>query len=192
MATKFIQQKKEGGFALLMTLIVVGVLISIGVAVLDLSVKQVRLATNAKESETAFHAANAGVECAQYWRRIASTSMESGAAISPACFSATPTTNTVTQIVAGVSGFGSVYLYDYSFSWGVKPRCTKVQTLVINAVSTTTVSNMTTIIPGYPTATSKACGSGEKCTIISTRGYNRLCTSASGYGSVEREVLLQF
>jgi Tfp pilus assembly protein PilX len=192
MATKLTQHKKEGGFALLMTLIVVGVLISIGVAVLDLSVKQVRLSTNAKESETAFHAANAGVECAQYWRRVASTSMENGVAISPVCFSASATSNTVTQIVAGVSGTGYVYLYDYSFSWGVKPRCTKIQTLVINAVSTTTVSNMTNIIPGYPTSNSKACAAGEKCTVVSTRGYNRLCTTAAGYGSVEREVLLQF
>jgi type II secretory pathway pseudopilin PulG len=192
MASKFQQQKNEGGFALLMTLIVVGVLVSIGLAVLDLSVKQVRLATNAKESETAFHAANAGVECARYWRRIASTTMESGGAISPVCFSAVTATNAVTQIVAGITGTGNVYLYDYSFSWGAKPRCTRIQTLVISAVSTTTVSNMSTVIPGYPTASSKPCAGGEKCTIISTRGYNRLCTSASGYGSVEREELLQF
>ncbi len=192
MVTKHLLQKNKSGFALLMTLIVVGVLISIGIAVLDLSLKQVRLSTNAKESETAFHAANAGVECARYWRRIASSSMESGAAISPACFSASPTTNAVTQVVAGVTGTGNVYLYDYSFSWGTKPRCTKIQTLVINAVSTTTVSSMTTLIPGYPTGDTKSCAGGEKCTVISTRGYNRLCTSASGYGSVEREVLLQF
>jgi Tfp pilus assembly protein PilX len=192
MATKFPQPHKEGGFALLMTLIVVGVLVSIGIAVLDLSVKQVRLSTNAKESETAFHAANAGVECAEYWRRVASTSMESGAAISPACFSASATSNTVNQVVAGVTGTANVYLYNYNFSWGAKPRCTKIQTLVINAVSTTTVSGMRTLISGYPTDTSKPCAGGEKCTVISTRGYNRLCTSASGYGSVEREVLLQF
>lgn len=82
------QNKRETGFALLMTLIVVSVVVSIGLTVLDLSIKQVRLSTNAKESEIAFHAANAGMECARYWRRAASTTVERGGAITPNCFSA--------------------------------------------------------------------------------------------------------
>lgn len=195
MATKFLQQKNEKGFALLMTLIVVGVLISIGLAVLDLSIKQVRLSTNAKESETAFHAANAGVECARYIRRIASTTMEAGSNISPVCFSASPDTNNHSQMITGVSGNGTAYLYKYSFSWGTKPRCSKVSTIVMvadPAGAGLTISNMSSWLEGYPGGETKTCAAGERCTILASHGYNRLCSSASGYGSVEREVLLQF
>jgi hypothetical protein len=46
-------------------------------------------------------------------------------------------------------------------------------------------------IPGYPDNT-KTCNAGERCTILSVKGYNRECGTATGYGSVEREVLLQF
>lgn len=193
MATNLTHSKKgQSGFALLLTLIVVSVLVAIGLTVLDLSIKQIRLSTNAKESESAFHAANAGVECARYWRRVASSTMETGAAISPLCFSVAPTTNTKADIDDGVSGAGEVYLYNYSFSWGVnKPRCTKVSTMVVAANSTTTVSNMKDYFAGYP-EDDKVCSAGERCTVLSVRGYNRACTSASGYGSVEREVLLQF
>ena len=51
-----------------MSLIVVSVVISIGLVVLDLTLKQLRLSTNSKDSETAFHATNAAMECARYWR----------------------------------------------------------------------------------------------------------------------------
>lgn len=186
---------KTGGFALLITLLVVSVLIAIGLTVLDLTIKQVRLSSNAKESETAFHAANAGVECGRYWRRIASSTMESGGAISPTCFSASPYVNTKQQINSGVSGNGQVYLYTYSFSWGAKPRCSVMQTLVMVATPLgggLTLANVPSIVPGYPNSNPKTCTAGERCTILSTRGYNRNCDTVSGYGSVEREVLLQF
>ena len=86
--------QKESGFALLITLIVVGVVLSVGLSILDLSIRQVRLSTNAKESELAFHAANAGMECARYWRRASSSEMETGQAIEPVCFGETPYSNT--------------------------------------------------------------------------------------------------
>lgn len=180
---------RTSGFALLLTLIVVSVLVAIGLTVLDLSIKQIRLSTNAKESETAFHAANAGVECARYWRRMASSTMEAGGNISPTCFSVTASNISPTSIVSNPPN--AAYKYDYQFSWGAKPRCTKVSTLVIAAVATTTVNDMQDYFSGYP-ENSKTCTAGERCTVLSVRGYNRACTTASGYGSVEREVLLQF
>ena len=190
MVTNFSQSsRKQEGFALLLTLIVVSVLVAIGLTVLDLSVKQIRLSTNAKESETAFHAANAGVECGRYWRRVASSTMEAGGTISPTCFSVTASNISPSSIVS--SPPNAAFKYDYEFSWGAKPRCTKVSSLVIAAIATTTVNNMQDYFSGYP-EDSKVCTAGERCTVLSVRGYNRACTTASGYGSVEREVLLQF
>ena len=185
--------QKKAGFALLMTLIVVGAVAAIGISILDLSLKQVQLSTNAKDSEIAFHAANAGMECARYVRRIASSTMESGGNISPTCFSTTPFSPvTVTQVLTG--GNGLITFYRYRFSWGSSPRCSEVQALVFNATagqSGLTLNGVDVWIKGYPLS-NKTCAAGERCTIISTKGWNRSCGNISTAGTVEREVLLQF
>jgi Tfp pilus assembly protein PilV len=188
-------KNNQQGFALLMTLIVVTVVVAIGLTVLDLSAKQIRLTTNAKDSEIAFHAANAGMECARYWRRQESAAMEAGSAVSPSCFGSALYSNNRTQITTNVSGDGEVYKYDYSFTWGGSTRCSQITTLVASSTSSgsgLTVGNMTTLVPGYPAGNSKACAAGERCTVLSVRGYNKPCNNASGYGTVQREVLLQF
>lgn len=188
-------QTSQSGFALLMTLIVVTVVISIGLSVLDLSIKQVRLSTNARDSEIAFHAANAGMECARFWRRSSSVEMESGDSISPLCFSAAPSLNTVSEIITNVSGDGEVFKYDYMFTWGsTATRCSQVTTLVAAATpagSGLTVTNIQTLVLGYP-GTTLSCGASERCTVISVRGYNKPCSNVSDNGTVQREVLLQF
>ncbi|MCA9358726.1 hypothetical protein KC926_00785 [Candidatus Kaiserbacteria bacterium] len=192
------QKKNESGFALLMTLIVVGVVLSVGLTILDLSLKQVRLSTNAKESEIAFHAANAGMECAQYWRRASSTEMEAGSAINPVCFNSSYDSYSNTNITGvEVTGNGNVYQYQYDFTWGVAGavRCTQVNTLIMSADligAGLSLNNVSSYVDGYPDGNSKACSAGSQCSIISVRGYNRPCNTVSGYGVVQREVLLQF
>ncbi len=196
MEIKKYKTNNESGFALLLTLIVVGVVISIGLSMLDLSLKQIRLSTNSKESETAFHAANAGMECAKYWRRAASTSMELGQAITPDCFGGTLNSNTVSQLtVADVTGNGEVFQYQYEFTWGVDASCTQINTLVASSTILglgVTTTNMTTHIPGFPDGNDKYCEAGARCTVVSVRGYNRPCNTATGFGTVQREVLLQY
>ena len=192
MATNHYKQgkKSESGFALLMTIIVAGVVISIGLSILDLSLKQARLASIAKESEVSFHAANAGMECARYWRRAASSTMERGGAINPLCFSATPSAYSVVQVSTGV------FLYNYSFTWGSPDqRCSQITTLVASSTAPgpdLVINNMKALVPGYPNGNTKTCIAGERCSVVSVRGYNRPCNTATGYGTVQREVLLQF
>jgi hypothetical protein len=192
--------QKKAGFALLMTLIVVGAVAAIGISVLDLSLKQVQLSTNAKDSEIAFHAANAGMECGRYIRRIASSTMESGGALTLLttapykCFGVSATTNDKYDITTGVSGDGTVTFYKYRFSWGTSPRCTVIETVVLNAtpgLSGLTFNGVNDWIQGYP-SDNKVCAAGERCTVISTRGWNRSCGDISSAGTVQREVLLQF
>ena len=187
------KKNSESGFALLMTLIVVTVVISIGLSVLDLSIKQVRLSTNARDSEIAFHAANAGMECARFWRRSGSDEMENGQSFPITCFS-----NTVTPTPVEVmnTADGEVYRYDYALSWGeFSPRCSQITTLVASSSALgagLVIGNMTTLVPGYPNGNSKTCAASEHCTVISVRGYNKSCANVSQYGTVQREVLLQF
>lgn len=197
----FTQRKTgEKGFALLMTLIVVTIVISIGLTVLDLTTKQVRLASNAKDSEVAFHAANAGMECARYWRRQSSSFMENGDPVNPSCFAGSTRTLSGAnnpRTVTDFSGDGEVYRYEYSFTWAGNTRCSQITTLVASSSANgagLTINNMDDLVPGYPGSTSdeKDCAAGERCTVLSVRGYNKPCGSTTGYGTVEREVLLQF
>lgn len=181
--------KPQNGFALLMSLIVVSVVVSIGLTILDLTLKQLSLSTNSKDSESAFHAANAGLECARYWREKASSTMEVGGDISPACFGV-PLTEAVSVVPATL---GNAYLYEMEANWTDSSRCSEMSTLVIvsDYVSTTTVSGMEALVDGYPSGDVKECAPGALCTVISIRGYSRGCSQISVAGTVQREVLLE-
>jgi Tfp pilus assembly protein PilX len=183
-------RNQQSGFALLMALIVVSVVVSIGLTVLDLTLKQLRLSTNSKDSETAFHAANAGLECARYWRMAESDAMEAGNNISPTCFGAPA----MTPIVTNLSGINA-HVYEMQTTWGVSTaqRCSQMTLLVISSdlLATTTVSGMQGIIPGYPYGPTKDCEPGARCTLISVRGYSRSCGEITARGTVQREVLLE-
>ncbi len=181
--------KSQNGFALLLALVVVSVIVSVGLTVLDLTIKQVRLSTNSKESEIAFHAANAAVECARYTRVLATTTMESGSNVSMSCFGAVAETVTPTTVIPGA------YMYSPTgFTWGLSgaQRCSLMKILVIVSSSdaTTTVPNMKTLMPGYPNNT-KDCEPGGLCTVISAQGYSNTCGNIGTAGTVQREVLLE-
>lgn len=196
----------QSGFALLLSIIVVGVVLSIGLSILELSIKQVQLSSNARESEVAFHAANAGMECARYWRRERSAEMETGQDIDPQCFGESVGTISGTEISDGnptgmnMSGDGEVFQYEYEFTWGDRRRgCTVINTVIASTSplgTGLTLSDMNLIIAGYPedpvNGYEKVCEPGSRCTTISVQGYNRPCSSRTGFGSVQREVLLQF
>lgn len=203
-----VHKKSQTGFALLISLIVVGVILTIGVAILDLSIKQVRLAGNAKESEIAFHAANAGVECARFIRRDLSSQIEVNSTIMPSCFGVSAGSVIGDVITTGnpngvsVTGDGDVFQYNYELEWGSagEVRCTSVNMVVASTTVTgtgVTIGGMDTLMPGFPEDTSggthtKSCNAGSRCTAIAVQGYNQPCSAVSGYGVVQREVLLQF
>lgn len=185
-------KESQSGFALLLAIIVVGVVVSVGLTILDLSLKQVRLSTNSRDSETAFHAANAGLECARYWRVAEEVDMDSGNTITPSCFGVS-----IGNVVGvGVTASnGDAYLYDFEATWGSgsNVRCSQMSVLTISspANATTTVPNMTTIIPGYPYIEDRECGPSGRCTVIAVRGFSRSCSNIGLNGTVQREVLLE-
>jgi Tfp pilus assembly protein PilX len=194
-------KKQQSGFALLVSLIVVGAILSIGLAILDLSIKQVRLAATTKDSEIAFHAANAGLECARFWRRELDAEMIQGNPMAGvACFGSNPTPSPIPETGAAVvtsSSAGDAYVYTYEFTWGTgvqNQRCTSVTTVV--AVSDFTgggveISNIRALIPGY-TSSSLTCAVASQCSAIAVQGYNRSCAQKNGFGTIQREVLLEF
>ncbi|MFT5832135.1 MAG: hypothetical protein ACI9SY_000518 [Candidatus Paceibacteria bacterium] len=199
------KQKQQSGFALLVSLIVVGAVLSIGVVILDLSIKQVRLAATTKDSEIAFHAANAGMECARFWRRDQNTEMTAGIQTDLIrCFSATAEDVNASGDVSGgqvsdngtaaFSGNGDAYVYDYEFTWNDGQSCSTISSVVVvSDVGTVgvTVTNIRDLIPGYPDST-LVCGGSSRCTAVSVQGYNRPCAQKNSFGTIQREVLLEF
>lgn len=55
------------GFALLIAVVLTSVLLSVGLALLDIAYKQVTLSSVARQSQYAFYAADSALECALYW-----------------------------------------------------------------------------------------------------------------------------
>ena len=188
------KNKEQSGFALLMALVVVSVVVSIGLTVLELSLKQIRLSTNSRDSETAFHASNAGLECARYWRIAASTTIETGGNFSPRCMGVNVGSVSATPVTIS-TGTGDLYQFNVSWGDGVSSslRCSSISIMTMNSpiTSTSIVSNMQTILPGYPYGSTKTCSEGGRCTVISVKGYSRTCGSINETGTIERQVLLE-
>ena len=206
-------KQTQAGFALLISLIVVSVVVSIGLVLLDVTTKQLRLSSNSTDSELAFHAANAGMECARYIRREASDAIEGdefaatpidpgGSITGVSCFGQ-GVSATVQDVIdtEPTDDDGEAFLYQYEFDWGTD-RCSEVDMVVAAAnifTSTATAGDGVTIsetairalIPGYPRGQDLVCPAGSYCTVISVKGYNRSCTNKDSFGTVQREVLLE-
>ncbi len=55
------------GFALLFAVLISSVLLSIGISIFNLTLKELILSSSGRESQFAFYAADTGAECALYW-----------------------------------------------------------------------------------------------------------------------------
>lgn len=182
-------KKNQNGFALLMSLIVVSVVISIGLTLLDLTIKQLKLSTGSKDSENSFHAANAGVECARFWRLSQATDFENGTPVAVSCFGEAAVPTTVTNRGVGINQ------HDFQITWSSGTRCSRVSMIVFSSDPSAPLPGITLVgvpalIPGYPDPT-KTCAPGGKCTILSVQGYNRSCAASTQVGTIQREVLLE-
>lgn len=62
-----IMHKEPRGFTLLIAVVLTSVLLSVGLALLDIALKQVTLSSTARQSQYAFYAADSAMECALYW-----------------------------------------------------------------------------------------------------------------------------
>lgn len=195
MPTKNIKPNNRG-FALMMALIVIGAVISIGLTILDLSIKQISLSTDSKDSEIVFHAANAGMECAEYWAVKEALRFEEGETdIDISCFGVD--VNNVNLTGTENDGDNYLYAYDFQFDWGgsAGARCSKAQMVFMNASTTDfTVANsvIRNYIAGYSSISSdKTCLAGGRCTVISVQGYNTTCANIGTPGTLQREIQLE-
>jgi len=62
-----IKRNYKNGFTLLFAVIIIGVVLSVGLAIYTILMKEFKLSAFARESQTAFYAADSGYECMIYW-----------------------------------------------------------------------------------------------------------------------------
>ncbi len=55
------------GFTLLFAVLISSILLAIGIAIFDITVRELKLSSAVRESQYAFFAADTGIECAIYW-----------------------------------------------------------------------------------------------------------------------------
>lgn len=58
---------KKRGFALLFSILVAVLVVSLGASIVSISLRQIILSGTSRESQLAFYAANTGVDCAFFW-----------------------------------------------------------------------------------------------------------------------------
>jgi hypothetical protein len=63
--------KNQKGFVALFTVLLVSVILSMAVGIASISLKEIVLSSSASEGNKSFYAADAGIECALYFDRIA-------------------------------------------------------------------------------------------------------------------------
>lgn len=112
------------GFTLLISVVLAAVALGIGLALLDISYKQVILAFSAKQSQYAFYAADAAMECALYYDQQQNAFAYANSSASISCNgqsitvtftqSASPRTRTFSVPCAGGGTSAQVTIYKSS------------------------------------------------------------------------------
>ncbi len=158
MLRKLMQKNTEKrGFTLFIAVITASIILAIGVSILNITLKEFILSSLTRNSDMAFNAADAGIECAVYWDTRATTSF-TGVSGSVECMGQT--------VSFERSGTSPNYTYtlnnnDDFIEWGTPAVCAVV------TVQRTTCN-------------------GFSCTKVESRGYNKDCGALSDVRTLER------
>jgi len=159
---------RERGVVLFIALVTASIVLAIGMSILHLTLKDFVLSSAVRESEMAFSAADAGMECALYWQQsvVARQAPHTKGMFEPLgggsirCMGdARAFTNT-----AGAST-------TFDVEWGTPKLCAKVEVRRYVGSSNCTVGT---------------------CIAIVSRGYNRACSQLSGTRVIERALRAYF
>ena len=153
------------GFTLLYAVLISSILLAIGIAIFEITVRELRLSSVVRESQYAFYAADSGIECALYWDVQASTTrvFYPGATQTITCDN-----QTISNVGGAAYGVGSTF----TASIPEGNRCISV-----------TVTK--TALNGDPNPPVR--------TVIDSRGYNVSCaTIATDQNAVERTLRVSY
>lgn len=180
---------QHNGIALLIAIVLVGVFLGVGSALLSVTLKQFQLSNILLSSEIAFQAANAGMECAVHkdFKDKAFDIATSGipvareATLTCAGYTDADGDSAPTSVDGVVSGEEQLF----EFSWGTSPA-------VCTQFSVYKFYNDTNPVPlkinGIDIRPTKSCPAKAVCTVVQSRGYNVTCgLIGTNSNVVERE-----
>ena len=193
---------RKEGFALLITLVVVSVVLAIGLSLLFVTTKQYLLAVSANESEKSFQAAQIGLECLRYWRNQPTTRDQllkiggQGASWSPSlvCAGNNPNSGGVVQSTTIYNSSGRL-LYNYRYQYTIEEdRCVEPSIYIadLREASDDLIYAIPSNNPDLGQITEIECVAGTICTTIFARGYNRPCNQLDSIYSIQREITVEF
>ncbi len=193
MKDKLNTTKKSDGFALLITLVVVSVVLAIGLSLLFVTTKQYLLAITANESEKAFQAAQVGLECMRYHRASASTRsdlLREGGTWPPSlnCAGVAPNVGDTEASTIYSNNNRFLYKYIYTYTFGDN-QCAEVSMYVADLRDASSDLSYTLTGEGLD---SVECSANTVCTAIFARGYNRECDDLDSIYTIQREITIQY
>ncbi len=186
--------KTNQGFALLITLVVVSVVLAIGLSLLFVTTKQYLLAITAIESEKSFQSAQIGLECMRYHRAQPTTKAqflrESGTwPPSVACAGVNPNNPPGVQATTLYSN-SSRLLYNYKYQYTINgTQCAEPSLYIADLREATTNLTYTLSSEGLGTI---ECTAGTICTVVFARGYNRPCDQLNSIFTIQREITIEY
>lgn len=161
----------QQGFSLLLAIITASVALSVGLALLSITVKQSQLTGVVRDSEIAFQAASGMMECVQNIRYDNAAAVRQGGAVTDNCLgqsvSITPT------------GSAGRYTYSTAFDWSTSAgqRCVETDMYIVNEVA----SDRSILLPER--GIDRDCPDDSVCTVILSRGYSVTCADAGNPNS---------
>ena len=162
--------KRNKGFALLIAVLVSSVVLAVGISMLNITLKEYLFSAIGRESEIAFYAADAGMECALYW----DTSTQGGKFdLTAPAGNITCTGSTVATPAGGSSGSQKQFQFEWTSSG--QTVCSKIG--ITKYYDPTNPVSMGTL---------GTCAVGATCTQVEARGYNRPCAGLNSPRVVER------
>ena len=178
------------GFTLFVAMIVSSLLLAVGFSIGNIILKQLLLSGSGKDSQTAFYAADSGIECAEFWDTkdpsgnpllVDGPFASSTNPAPPAC--GPSATSTLTKIVAdnGDTNVTTTLVVDYSDMVESYKACAIVK--IEKGFAITTIDTVPTSLP---------------FTRITSRGYNSSYNSStrncdfSNNRTVERGLFVQY
>ncbi len=179
--------QKNKGFALLLSLIISSVVLSIGLSMLHITIKQLTLGQTALSSEIAFQAARAGIECLRHSALINHTDfIINGGSVAIQCLGQTST-------MSDSDSSNNTQRFIHYFDWinSESTQCIQLEVYVVDASGGT--SDVVLYLPSYRTPNTRTCPAGDICATAFVRGYNTSCADVSGnISAVQREISIEF
>lgn len=142
------------GFTLLIAVLVAGIVLSIGLAILNLTIKEFTLSSIVRESQIAFSAADAGMECALYWDGLPRDRFNTGAAPATISCGGADVSEYGGGSTALVGGNSYGVPNEFEVRWGTPEVCARVE------------------VTKHDDGTLGTCPAGVTCTVVVSRGYN--------------------